>query len=122
MGFAVGGNSDPIKSLVIPQLGAGTSYGVLTVSGQYSDVSGLHAVQREFVSGTLRKFLSVAASSDTWSVWIEVGGGIPGQVAAFAMMTPPPGWLQCNGAAVSRVSFAHLFSAIGTAYGSGDGT
>ncbi|MES7593418.1 phage tail protein, partial [Cutibacterium acnes] len=43
-------------------------------------------------------------------------------VAAFAMMTPPPGWLQCNGAAVSRVSFAHLFSAIGTAYGSGDGT
>lgn len=31
------------------------------------------------------------------------------------------GWLKCNGAAVSRTTFARLFAKIGTAYGVGDG-
>ncbi|MDR2308857.1 MAG: phage tail protein [Paucimonas sp.] len=35
--------------------------------------------------------------------------------------TPPPGTLRCNGAAVSRATFAALFAAIGTQYGAGDG-
>lgn len=34
----------------------------------------------------------------------------------------PPGWLQCNGAAVSRTTFAALFSAISTTFGVGDGS
>lgn len=33
----------------------------------------------------------------------------------------PDGWLQCNGAAVSRTTYAALFAVIGTKYGSGDG-
>lgn len=32
------------------------------------------------------------------------------------------GWLLCNGAAVSRTTYANLFAAIGTRYGVGDGT
>jgi microcystin-dependent protein len=32
------------------------------------------------------------------------------------------GWLKCNGAAVSRSTYAVLFAAIGTLYGAGDGT
>jgi microcystin-dependent protein len=35
---------------------------------------------------------------------------------------PPSGWLNCNGAAYSRTSYAALFAVIGTAYGTGDGT
>jgi microcystin-dependent protein len=34
----------------------------------------------------------------------------------------PTGWLLCNGAAVSRVTYAALFAQIGTAWGAGDGT
>ena len=34
----------------------------------------------------------------------------------------PDGWLQCNGAAVSRTTYAALFAVIGTKYGSGDGS
>ena len=45
-----------------------------------------------------------------------------GQVAAFAMDTPPTGWLVANGAAVSRTTYAELFAAIGTVWGSGDGS
>lgn len=44
-----------------------------------------------------------------------------GMVAAFPRTTPPPGWLKANGAAVSRVTYAALFTEIGTTFGSGDG-
>ncbi|TCD13567.1 tail fiber protein [Lelliottia amnigena] len=45
-----------------------------------------------------------------------------GMVAGFAMNSAPEGWLISNGAAVSRVTYARLFSRIGTLYGSGDGS
>lgn len=45
----------------------------------------------------------------------------PGVVQAFAGTTIPTNWLVCNGAAVSRTTFAALFSAIGVTYGVGDG-
>lgn len=33
----------------------------------------------------------------------------------------PPGWLLCDGRAVSRTGYGALFAAVGTRYGSGDG-
>lgn len=45
-----------------------------------------------------------------------------GTVAYFAASTAPIGWLAANGAAVSRTTYADLFSAIGTTFGSGDGS
>lgn len=44
-----------------------------------------------------------------------------GQVVFMASATIPSGWLECNGATVSRTTYATLFAAIGTAYGAGDG-
>ncbi len=49
--------------------------------------------------------------------------GVPsGAVAHFAMNTAPTGWLKANGAAVSRTTYAALFSAIGTTFGVGNGS
>lgn len=45
-----------------------------------------------------------------------------GLVMHFANSTAPTGWLECNGAAVSRTTYAALFTAIGTLYGVGNGT
>ncbi len=45
-----------------------------------------------------------------------------GQVIAFAMDTPPQGYLECDGAAVSRTTYARLFGRLSTLYGVGDGT
>lgn len=45
-----------------------------------------------------------------------------GAIAAFAMATPPAGWLKCNGQQVSRATYADLFTAIGTTFGVGNGT
>jgi microcystin-dependent protein len=36
--------------------------------------------------------------------------------------TPPSGFLKANGAAISRTSYANLFSVCGTTYGAGNGT
>lgn len=60
---------------------------------------------------------------------LEVSGttinatGVPsGAVMYFAMNSAPAGWLKCNGAAVSRTTYAALFAAIGTTFGAGDGS
>jgi microcystin-dependent protein len=45
-----------------------------------------------------------------------------GGVMAFAMNGAPTGWLAADGSAVSRSTYATLFAAIATTYGSGDGS
>jgi microcystin-dependent protein len=45
-----------------------------------------------------------------------------GSMIAFAGVNAPTGWALCNGAAVSRVTYAALFAVIGTGYGVGDGS
>jgi microcystin-dependent protein len=46
----------------------------------------------------------------------------PGNINASASTTVPAGWLLCDGSPVSRTTYARLFAAIGTTWGSGDGT
>lgn len=46
---------------------------------------------------------------------------LAGSVMAFAMSTPPPGFLKANGAAVSRDTYSRLYNKIGTTFGDGDG-
>ena len=47
---------------------------------------------------------------------------LPGLMAPYASSTVPTGWLECNGAAVSRTTYANLFAATGTSWGVGNGT
>lgn len=51
-----------------------------------------------------------------------IGEPLVGMVASFAMSAVPSGWLRCNGAAVSRTTFAKLFTRVGTTFGGGDGS
>jgi hypothetical protein len=46
----------------------------------------------------------------------------PGTVIAFAGATIPAGWKLCDGSQISRTTYSKLFNAIGTSWGSGDGT
>ena len=45
-----------------------------------------------------------------------------GTIVPWAKSSTPTGWLECDGSAVSRTTYADLFTAIGTTYGSGDGS
>lgn len=49
-----------------------------------------------------------------------IAGSEIGAVSAFAMPTPPTGWLVCDGSTVSRTEYADLFATIGTLWGHGD--
>lgn len=46
----------------------------------------------------------------------------PGQIATYGMTSCPSGWLAANGSAVSRSTYAILFSTIGSTWGNGDGS
>ena len=49
--------------------------------------------------------------------------GVPtGSVFCIAVATVPTGYLECNGTAVNRSTFAALFAIIGTQYGAGNGS
>lgn len=45
-----------------------------------------------------------------------------GAIMMFGAVAAPTGWLACDGAAVSRATYANLFAVIGTTYGIGDGS
>jgi len=49
--------------------------------------------------------------------------GIPtATIVPWSDSSVPSGFLECNGAAVSRSTYADLFAIVGTTYGSGDGS
>lgn len=52
-----------------------------------------------------------------------VNDSVPiGAIQSYAGASAPSGWLICDGSAVSRTTYSELFEAIGTRYGSGDGS
>lgn len=46
----------------------------------------------------------------------------PGAMMMWPKSTPPTGWLKRNGAAISRTTYAALFTVLGTDFGVGDGS
>lgn len=57
-----------------------------------------------------------------WPINITGSAGPIGHVAAYAGNVVPLGYLECNGAAVSRTTYVDLFGVCGILYGAGDGT
>lgn len=66
--------------------------------------------------------------------WVTMIGGImhtesptatnlpPGTIIPYVGADVPDGYLLCNGALISRTAYADLFGAIGTTFGTGDGS
>jgi microcystin-dependent protein len=75
-------------------------------------------------SGTFT--LGGAAVTATAAELNVLSGGISTPPTAAIHMyggtSAPTGWLLCNGAAVSRSTYADLFAIVGTTYGAGDGS
>lgn len=84
---------------------------------------------RSWYGGFSSFVLSIIGSADAAAFRTAIGASAsseavppPGAVIHFARETPPTGWLECSGTAVSRTTYASLFSAIGTVFGAGNGT
>lgn len=69
-------------------------------------------------------------SSISGGAWVMVAttgmakqtGSDVGDIKTVATAEPPKGWLKCNGEVVSRTQYAALFAAIGTRFGTGNGS
>lgn len=64
-----------------------------------------------------------------WTAWTQVATpsdpttmGFTGEMRIWPAATAPSGWMLCEGGAISRTTYAALFTLIGTTYGVGDGS
>ena len=74
----------------------------------------------ELEAGASGQTLQMGAAVPAWT---DVPRAVPaGVLMPYVANAAPTGWLLCDGAAVSRSTYADLFAACGTAYGSGDGS
>jgi microcystin-dependent protein len=68
--------------------------------------------------GSIGQYLGVTAGLPAWGT-----PGIPsGTISMFGGASAPANWLLCDGTAVSRTTYASLFTAVSTTYGVGDGS
>jgi microcystin-dependent protein len=76
----------------------------------------------------LASLANVTIDAETWQ--LDLTGQIAtavaaaktiGEVVSWPTSTVPDGFLECDGAEISRTTFAELFAVIGTAFGVGDG-
>ena len=86
--------------------------------------SGTTAQRPTPATGQIR-FNSTTTSFEGYngSAWGGLASGIPtGTILTFGASTPPSGFLECNGSAISRSTYASLFSILSTTHGAGDGS
>lgn len=69
---------------------------------------------------TIGRVLTVTAVGQTQ--WLEPIGFPTGGIMAWPITSVPGDFLECNGALISRTTYANLFATISTAYGVGDGS
>lgn len=107
--------------------------GHLIVTGRQSvpETSNTPAASQLFLSQNAQAMFYRFVAGSTWTDWIGLqtttaaataSAQFSGMVAHFAVDTAPSGWLPCNGAAVSRTTYATLFGRIGTTFGTGNGS
>lgn len=92
--------------------------GYIVVDGRFKSTGNTDVGGNLNVSGNINLSgeLSIANKPATQS-FVPAGAIMP-----FAQASVPNGWLKANGQLVSRTTYADLFSAIGTTYGTGDGS
>lgn len=123
----------------------GTAFRVFSVSSTVTPVDGSVTTAKLAASAvTLAKIASSVWSGmnadlipDTDSTrdlgssvkkWAEIhadqilAGNLVGLVIWHAANSPPTGFLECDGSAISRTTYAALFGEIGTVFGVGDGS
>ena len=86
--------------------------------------SGTTAQRPTPATGQIR-FNSTTTSFEGYngSAWGGLASGIPtGTILTFGASNPPSGFLECNGSAISRSTYASLFSILSTTHGAGDGS
>ena len=118
--IAVGSPDGPNTAILIGAANATSNVSIVKLHGGVAEDAGLSIFDQGSKYAPLSANLisqSTIQGTDT-----DVAPLMPaGSVIAWGGATAPAGWLLCNGATVSRDTYAALFAVIGTEFGSGTG-
>lgn len=108
-------------------IGSLIEHTVVAIDYRESVISPATQAERDALSGEHVWDGKVLFNTDSKRLEVKQAGGwdqiLPtGAVVPFGGSTVPAGFLLCNGQAVSRETYAGLFTVIGTTYGAGDGS
>lgn len=118
-GKAISGASNTLTN--IPQ---SAIVGLASSLGALATADSTEATSRAAADSTLQSNINaeIAARQAASAATLQAASPT-GCVTAWAGTTgAPAGWLWCNGAEVSRTTYAALFAAVGTTYGAGNGS
>ena len=108
----------------ITAVGANTATNATNLTNHLNDTVDAHDASAISVADTAGNY----AGTEVEAVLAEIastpaGDSFPsGVMMAYGATAAPTGWLICDGTAVSRTTYADLFTAIGTTFGSGNGS
>jgi microcystin-dependent protein len=92
------------------------------IDGTNIAVGGVSATQLASNSVTTAKILDTNITLAKLAAEVSAFLLPTGTVLSFAGASTPSGFLLCDGSAISRTTYASLFTAIGVAHGNGDGS
>lgn len=133
----VSANSIDITMPTTANLVVGDTFEIMISVGDASinNVTLLTLLKSQHIEGNLDNFIFDVNSyfkfiwiGDTtgWKLFSQNGGvpnyGVTGEIKVYPNLTPPMGYLSCQGQTVSRTTYSDLFKVIGIKFGAGDGT
>ena len=100
--------------------------------------TGIHARNKDGYQSRVRVFVPLSGTTGAYAIaptppafasgeeivtagWVRNACLLPGEIIIWSASNPPAGYLICDGAAISRTTYAALFNVIGTTWGAGDG-
>jgi microcystin-dependent protein len=101
-----------------------TDTGNMSVGGTLS-VTGATSLTTGSISGVMTAPTAAAGTSTTQlatTAFVTQNAVLTGILLMWPTASAPTGYLLCNGAAVSRTTYAALFAVVGTTFGIGDGS
>lgn len=110
-----------IDTTVFNNAGAAIAKTIVDAKGDIIAATASDTVDRLAV-GANDTVLTADSTAATGLKWATPSGVPAGFVMMFAANAAPTGFVKANGAAISRSTYATLFSAIGTTFGVGDGS
>lgn len=107
--------------LILDDVSAGT-WDAITLENLWKVINGFTAIAAADIDAAADKVPVYDASAGEIRAAV-INALLPaGSIQDYAGSSVPGGWLECDGSAVSRTTYAALFTAIGTTWGSGDGS
>lgn len=92
---------------------------LLSENDVYNDNIGNVGIGTKMPKSKLDVIGTINTSSDFTINHVSIAPPI-GSITAYTLATSPPGWLICDGSAISRTEYASLFAVIGVTFGAGN--